>query len=164
MLEETGLVTKVEDNIAWVNTRSKLACSSCKVESTCGNGILEKYLSGRIFVSKVQNTISAKVGDQVVIAIPQASVTKAALVVYCIPLLGIICGALFGELGYGSEPVAIGASLVGLISGLFVIQIYNRKIGGNEHYMPKIVSKIVSKAPIDVIPSILETIKIKNID
>lgn len=141
MLRETGIVTKVEGDFAWVNTRSKLACSSCKVESSCGTSLLEKYLSDKVFISKINNELSAKVGDQVVISIAESAVTKASFFVYSIPLLGLIIGAFLADWFWGVELYTIMGSLTGFLCALFVIQSYNQKITDDEHYQPRMVSK-----------------------
>jgi len=146
VLKEMGLVTKVECGIAWVNTQSKLSCSTCQVESTCGNAILEKFLAGKIFISKLNNSLAAQVGDQVVISIPKSSVSKASLVVYGVPLLGMIGGALFGDFWFNFEPFSILFSAIGLALGLIFIHFYNQKIANTEQYMPTMVS-ILSRLP-----------------
>ncbi|TQV84990.1 SoxR reducing system RseC family protein [Aliikangiella coralliicola] len=160
MLQETGLVTKIENDIVWVNTQSKLACSSCKVESTCGNAILEKYLSGKVFVSKIKNELGAKVGDEVIIEIPKASVTRASFIAYVIPLFGLIMGAVIGEYWLKSELASIAVSFFGLICGLAYISFYNRKQADNERYTPKMVSKVSTS----IRALEFDSIKVKNIE
>ncbi len=159
MLKETGLVIKVENDIAWVNTQSKLACSSCQVESTCGNGILEKYLAGKVFISKIDNLLNAKVGDEVVISIPKTSVSKASLIVYGLPLLMLFIGAILGDIYFLSEIMSIFLGFVGLAVGIMMIKVFSRRIVNNQNYLPKMVFKI-SKS-VDV--SVFESIQIKNI-
>ena len=159
LLKESGLVTQIEGDLAWVNTANKLSCSSCKVESTCGNGILEKYLAGKVFISKIKNELDAKVGDQVEIAIPVSSVTRASLIVYCLPLLGLLIGAFIGDYWFSSESGAIVTSIFGLITGLTVTHFYNRKIADNEYYVPK----MVSKQSTNYAAQAFESIKVKNL-
>jgi sigma-E factor negative regulatory protein RseC len=160
MLKEIGLVTKIENNIAWVNTQSKLACSSCQVSSTCGNGILEKYLAGKIFISKIDNEIGAKVGDEVIIEIPKSSVTKASLLIYGIPLFSLMLGAFLGELLFTSELMSIFLSIVCMALGLFAIHLYNRKLASSEIFVPKMVAKKNTQFEV----SSFQSIKIKNIE
>ena len=160
MLKETGLVTKIESDLVWVNTQSKLACSSCQVESTCGNGILEKYLAGKIFISKIRNDLAAKVGDEVVIEIPKSSITKASLLVYGVPLFSLMLGAILGELLFSSELASIFLSLAGMSLGVIGIHIYNRKLVNSDLFVPRMVSK--HSAHRDV-PS-FESIEIKSIE
>ncbi|WP_444997664.1 SoxR reducing system RseC family protein [Aliikangiella sp. IMCC44359] len=158
MLQESGLVTRIENNIAWINTQAKLACSSCQVESTCGNGVLEKYLAGKIFISKLENTLDANVGDQVVISIPKARVTKASIIVYMIPLCALIIGAFIGN--YWSEALSILFSGIGFALGLLIIRLYNYQISKDKNYTPFMLSKIKSNKPYPQ----LDKVKIVNID
>ena len=159
MLKETGLVTKIEGDLAWVNTQSKLTCSSCQVESTCGNAILDKYLAGKVFISKVKNTLSAQIGDQVEISIPKASITKASLLVYWFPLFSLMVGALLGDYLFKTEVATIFTSFVGLAFSYFVIKFYNNHIMNNEIFQPK----MLSKSPTNYNLEPFNLIKIKNI-
>jgi sigma-E factor negative regulatory protein RseC len=140
MLHETGLVADLIGDLAIVQTQNQLACSSCKVVDTCGNGIVEKYLSGKIFSSEVYNRLNAKVGDKVVLEIPKASVTKASVIVYLIPLLSFILFASVASLFSYSENIIILISLFGLALGFVVTKFYNRRFLINELYLPKMVS------------------------
>ncbi|WP_185964489.1 SoxR reducing system RseC family protein [Aliikangiella marina] len=158
-LKETGLVTKIENGIAWVNTENKLSCSSCQVESTCGNGILEKYLAGKVFISKLDNLLNAKVGDRVDIIIPISSVTKAAFVAYTIPLLGLFVGAIAANQLFDNEIVVIFMSLLGFVCGLLITHSYNSKVAFDKDYVPKMIAKHSSGFS----PSEFESIRVKNL-
>ncbi|MCW8879548.1 MAG: SoxR reducing system RseC family protein [Kangiellaceae bacterium] len=163
-LTETGLVTKIEGNNAWVNTKAKLACSSCQVESTCGNGILEKYLAGKIFISLVPNQLNAEVGDEVILSVAKSSVTKASFVVYFMPLLLMTSFAFIAEKLFVSEPVTIISGMLGLSIGIVFISIYNRFVAKKEHFMPKMVSKMSPNSKTsDINVNDFKSIKIKNL-
>ncbi len=140
MLHETGLVSDLIGDLAIVQTQNQLACGSCKVVDTCGNGIVEKYLSGKIFSSEVYNRLNAKIGDKVILEIPKSSITKASIIVYIIPLLTFIISALVASLFSYSENMIILISLVGLASGFAVTKFYNRRLLNSELYLPKMVS------------------------
>ena len=140
MLRETGLVSDLIGELAIVQTQNQMACGSCKVVDTCGNGIIEKYLSGKIFSSKVFNCLNAKIGDKVILEIPNSSVTKASIIVYLVPLLSFIFFALVASLFFYSESLIIFTSLIGLASGFFVTKFYNRRLLNSELYLPKMVS------------------------
>ncbi|WP_196140869.1 SoxR reducing system RseC family protein [Aliikangiella sp. G2MR2-5] len=160
MLTEKGLVTHIEAGEAWVNTRAKLACASCKVESTCGNGILEKYIGDKIFVSKVANHLGARVGDEVTIALPKAAVTRASLVVYILPLFSMLAFALVAQLSNWSENFIILTGLLGFASGLFLVRLYHLKVKSSDEFEPK----MISKAETDFDKRQFDSIRIKQID
>jgi len=140
MLQEEGLVTQVVGNMATIITKNQLACSSCKVADSCGNGIVEKYLSGKLFSSEISNHLNAKVGDTVIIQIPKSSVTKASLIVYFIPLFGFMLFAIVTSLLNQTENIVILFSLFGLGLGMLVTKYYNRKVIKKESYLPTMVS------------------------
>lgn len=150
MLKEEGLVTQVMGNIATVITKNQLACSSCKVAESCGNGIVEKYLSGKTFTSQIKNRLNAQVGDTVIIQIPKSSITNASLIVYFIPLLGIMLFTVVASLLNQTENIIIMYSLIGLAFSLLVTKYYNQKVIKKELYLPKMVSisdAIIPKQP-----------------
>ena len=140
MLREKGLVTALDGNLAIVHTENKLACSSCKVSDSCGNGIVEKYLAGKIFISKIENKQNAKVGDEVYIEISKSSVTKASVIVYLVPLFAFLAGASITSLITTNENVIILYSLLSLFLGLLVTKFYNRYFLNAELYLPTMVS------------------------
>lgn len=140
VLHETGLVSNLIGDQAIVQTQSQLACASCKVVSTCGSGIVEKYFSGKIFSSQVNNRLNAKIGDKVILEIPKSSITKASLVVYLVPLLIFILFASVGSIYLNNENIIISISLIGLFLGFVVTKFYNRRLLNNELYLPKMVS------------------------
>jgi sigma-E factor negative regulatory protein RseC len=139
MLQEKGTVVALRGDNAIVQTQNQLSCGSCKVSSSCGNGIVEQYLSAKLFESELKNTIKAKVGQKVLIQISKSSVTQASLIVYFIPLLFLLSAALISELIQHSENMTILMGLSGLIFGLLVTKYYNHKWLKNELYLPKIV-------------------------
>lgn len=159
LLIEEGLVTQVDNQFAWVNTKSKLSCSSCKVESTCGNGILEKYLAGKIFVSKIPNKLNAKVGDEVKIGIKNSSITKASLMIYWLPLLGLILGSYLGQLLFQKEVLIILIGFTGFFISFLIIRLLNKKLESNVNYLPEMLSKKSNNFD----PHPFQSIKIKNI-
>jgi len=161
MLRETGFVSEIIGNQAVVLTQSQLACQSCKRVDACGNGIIEKFFSGKTFATQLPNLLDAKVGDQVTIEIEKSSVTKASIIIYLIPLVGLISFALSASLLGWSENFIIFCSILGLIFSLFVTKFYNNKIIDNEHYLPKMVSVVVEKS---IIKDTTGEIDIKNIN
>jgi len=144
MLRENGIVSDLKGNLAVVHTQNQLACSSCKVVDSCGNGLIEKYFLGKVFRSEIENSLDAKIGDQVVLQMPKSSVTKASIFVYIIPLIGLISFALVSSFFHAKEPLIIFSSFVGLIAGLLVTKYYNRLVVNNEFYTLKMVSIIDS--------------------
>lgn len=152
MFQETAVVSSINGNIASIITKNQLACGSCQLSNTCGNGLIEKYLSGKVFVSQVLNSLNAQVGDQVIVEIPSSSVTKASIISYFVPILMFFVFALIGEIvahddifyifrikNEQNQIVTIIFSLFGLFSGFMITKYYNHKRKDHEQYQIKMV-------------------------
>lgn len=146
MLYETGLVVELIADRAVIQTQSKSTCSACRSKDTCGNGMIDQYLSGRTFSIEVENLLDANIGQQVVIQVPKSSITRAAFFTYFIPLLTFISFAMVISQLSDNETWQIFISLIGLFLGFMVTKFYNLKIARHEFYTPRMVKLIGREA------------------
>jgi sigma-E factor negative regulatory protein RseC len=119
MMEERVQVVAVQGGHAVVRAASPAAgCGSCALQGGCGVSALGKLLRRQGRTWKVANTVAAKVGDEITVAVPDAAVLAAAFVAYLLPLLGLLAGAaVVASTGMGDPEVALGAGL-GLVAGI----------------------------------------------
>lgn len=142
MLTETGVVVGLNGFEALVQTQSRLACRSCAQSKGCGTGVIEEYLSSKTFITPLLNPLNAKVGDVVKLELPKASLVKASLVVYLLPLLLLMAFSAIASFAGFSEAYITIIGIAGLACGFLVIKFYNHKITNNEFYQPVMVSII----------------------
>jgi sigma-E factor negative regulatory protein RseC len=77
---------------------------------------------------RVRNPIRAQPGDRVVIGVHERGVVRASLLLYMLPLLGLILFAVFGGLvgerflAVASELPSIIGGLLGLLGGLALVR------------------------------------------
>lgn len=109
MIEETGRVVAIEEGAVWVETLRKTTCSSCSANTGCGHGLMDKLGVGRQrgFV-RVLSDLQLALNDVVVIGISEDLLLRTAILVYLLPLLGLLAGALL-------------ASSLGLAEGLIIL-------------------------------------------
>ncbi len=108
MTESEGLVRRLDGDFIWVDFRSE--CSTCTTSQGCGLG------SGRGKPShRVRNTVGARVGDTVIMSVPDGAVWRAAFRCYVLPLLIVLVVAALGR-ALGGE----GGSVAGVVIGLAV--------------------------------------------
>jgi sigma-E factor negative regulatory protein RseC len=93
----------------------------------------------------VDNSVNAKLGDYVVLSLDEGSVLRASAVLYLIPTLSLIAGALAGwkmaaRLGLGSDPASIAGALFGLALGLLLAKVFSAKMSRSTQYTPRIVA------------------------
>ncbi len=144
MVTESGTVISVQGSQAWVQTLRQSACQSCSVRQGCGQKALASLTSGQARQVRVSNTLGAKPGDVVTIAIPESALLKGSLLVYALPLLLMVIATMLADiLAPGQDLAAIVAALVGLGAGLGGTRWVSGR--GDKHWHP-MMGELVSPA------------------
>jgi sigma-E factor negative regulatory protein RseC len=157
MFTEIGQVIAKENDTVWVQTQSKTGCSSCKVSSTCGSGIVNKAFSHKVFVTPLKNTINAHINDEVEVGIPEDLVLKASLIVYLLPLISLMLALALSSLLLPdlSELGSILSAATGLALGFIGVSWFARRKSQQKQLEPMLL-KIV-KRPIEVTQIVTST-------
>jgi sigma-E factor negative regulatory protein RseC len=119
MLVETGRVVALEETAVWVETIRSSACGSCAARSGCGHRTLAGALTQdkglvRALETESLSAADCSVDDWVEISIPNATLSKGALLLYAAPLVFATLLALM------VEPLGEGAVIGGFFVGLSV--------------------------------------------
>lgn len=93
MIQERGVVTRVEGGIAFVQKPRSRKCENCSGKGSCM--LLEH---GDEVVIKVNNTLNARPGDEVSLQIGQQSHSKKHLFLFFIAIFALISGGAIGRL------------------------------------------------------------------
>ena len=126
MIEERGRVVAIGQEGIWVETVQRSGCHGCAAKSGCGTGLLGDFWASasRVFVpvdSAKRRQISLH--DTVRIGIADNTLATSALVVYLLPLVTMLLGALGGD-ALASEPGAIFGAVLGLVAGGMAVRLY----------------------------------------
>lgn len=142
MITESGKVVAITESQAWVQTIRASACQSCSARHGCGQRALASATGGRANQIRVANRLGAQVGDDVVLAIEEAALLRASVLVYAVPLLLMIAGAVVGHQWSGGQDLAavLGAA-AGMGVGFFAARRLQHSSG--DHYEPRML-RIVS--------------------
>lgn len=143
MIEEEGIVIQIFDEKARVRTTKSSACEGCAAASFCHP---EK---GSEMIIEVINPINAKVGERVKIGLKPGVYLKASFLVYMVPIIAFIIGAIIGkELAasflHTKDPdlwAIIGGAVL-LIPTFTLMRLYNRKIEKDKSYQPVILEVV----------------------
>lgn len=115
MNQEIVHVVDSQQHGVWVEAVQQSACQSCRVRTGCGQRTLQQLgRPMRLWVDAPDH--GYRVGDQVVLVMPQGGVALSALTLYGLPLLVMIVGAMLGQAWLGELTALFGAS-VGLLLG-----------------------------------------------
>lgn len=145
MAEHVGLVLNMfEDRTAEVIVDRKAFCNGCDDTGRC-----RACLAGARRVETVQNPIGARRGDVVFVYLEGSSLWTEALLVYIIPVMWLMAGALVGSgLGQGWKIGETGGAillgLAGLAIGFMIIFVISESLKHVHKIAPRIVSVIDS--------------------
>jgi len=115
MIEIPAKVTRVEGEVAWVSTNAPTSCGACGGKG-CGSSVFARLLHRDEPEYQVGNRVAARVGEDVVVGIPDGALLKATLTGYLVPLALVVLGAMVAA-RWGDVGAAAGAG-VGLLLAL----------------------------------------------
>lgn len=122
MKKEAQVISVSDDGTAELRVKRDSACGDC---ASCGG-----CNAGSVLV-KVKNSLSAKVGDTVLIETPSKTVVAVAALVYLLPLLLFFAGYAIGTLAAVS-PVLLGG--IGFAGALAAVIVCSRKLSAKIGY------------------------------
>lgn len=127
-VRQTGVVILDKGKTAVVRFQKSDACGHC---NACFR------LGGTEADVEIENSLHAKEGDVVVIELHGKSVFKASLIVYGIPLIGLIAGAALGST-VGDLYAALGAVLFAAGS-FFILRALEPRFSRMKEFKPRMV-------------------------
>lgn len=136
MIEEQARVVDVRGDVATVTTVRHSACGSCDAKRGCGTSLLSNWFPQRRLTFVVNNAIGARPGDTVVVGLDEGRLQRASLMLYGLPLLGLLVGAVGGEsiyrwMAWHPELGAVMGGLFGLTAALVLVRNATQHPSGN---------------------------------
>lgn len=137
-IQEEGVVVAVAADGVWIETQRQSGCQFCSSRGGCGVGIMQKALNRRQHRVRVHTDLPVKVGDHVQLLLPAAALVQASVLMYLLPLLGLIVGAMIGQSLLATDAGAIGGAVVGFAAVLLLIARQQNGLSRNGRYAPRI--------------------------
>ncbi len=133
-LRTVGTVTELSGDRATIAFRRSKACGDCHACVSFGSDQAK---------TELKNTLGAKVGDRVSVELHSGSVMKASLILYGIPLLALLAGAVAGSFigNLWTAVFGIGAAALALLA----IRLFEPKFRKRADFNP-IMIEIVARA------------------
>lgn len=156
MIKELANVVHLENGNVTVTSQIKSSCSGCSQLDTCGSGQVAKalpkpQLTLTLKYNKNDFERSLKVGDCVVLALPEKDIMTSAGQVYLFPLVGLISFSAIGQWFVNQQIISheLIALAIGLFGGYlgFRIAKFKQNYGKNsDSLQPKIVELLPEKS------------------
>jgi sigma-E factor negative regulatory protein RseC len=142
MIEEAGTVVELKGkHTAVVMCQKSSLCEHCATNGSCAIGD-----DNQTRLIEVQNFLDAAVGDRVCIATTTKSFLQSSFLIYIVPLIALVIGAVAGKLVGERLDTGLDPNLLSAIFGVFFMcgSFVLLRVGTNalarESYMPKIVA------------------------
>ncbi|MCK5511718.1 MAG: SoxR reducing system RseC family protein [Thermodesulfovibrionia bacterium] len=136
MIEETGIVTKIDGDMAKVAVQKRGACEGCAARGVCET-------SDDGMEIEAINSVQAQIGQTVKVSIKPQTYLKGTFFVYGIPLvvfiIGIIIGKNIGEKYFKTISSDIVSFIVGfcvLFISFVVVKAWSKKAETKVEYKP----------------------------
>jgi sigma-E factor negative regulatory protein RseC len=142
MNEEHGVVKEIHGSKALVLTDRQSMCGECVARGCC-----HMLGGGKEMLAEAINSVGAKTGDFVKIGIPEGIVTKASIVVYMVPSLGLVGGATLGyciarPIGFDINLLTLVGSIIGLGIAFTAVRLLSNTLSKRPSYRPEIIEII----------------------
>ena len=159
MIEETVQLASIEsDSAVWVRTQRQSSCGQCAMKTGCGTKVLsdyigEKLLDVRALLGPQVDASNLKVGDALIVGLPEQQMLKGSVVSYGWPIAGLFAGAIpASALGFADLSVAL-FGLAGLVTGLLAVKKFSQKIQNLSDWQPVVLRKADLAKPMTFVPT-----------
>ena len=120
LLRESGIVSSIEGEFAYIDAQRQSGCSGCSSSSGCGTSALATlFTNATQSAIKVKNTLDVQVGDHVVLTLDESRLIKHSFMAYGVPLIGLFLFAIiFARLSvYALDASETGADIAAIVGG-----------------------------------------------
>jgi sigma-E factor negative regulatory protein RseC len=149
MIEERAIIIALEplaqqsptenQSIATLEVVRKTACGLCGQTRGCGNSIWGKLLNHKSVNFTAQNSINAKVGDNVIVGIDERALVKSAMLLYMVPLATMFFGAILASRLSALEAAPLLGAGAGLLAGFLWVKGHTAGRSYYQNNQPKIL-------------------------
>lgn len=122
MIEQKATVISRDAHQVWVEAERQSTCGQCQARKGCGTGLLAKHVGQRFSRIAVSTNENLKVGQQVIVSIPEQALLSGAFMMYLLPLLLMFAAATLARMANSGELLEILAGLSGLVAGFYFVK------------------------------------------
>jgi len=137
MITEEGVVQQIAATRAFIIINRSSACAGCHSKSACLPSDTKEMIVEAI------NDINAQVGDRVQVSVPTSSLLKATFLVYFVPVLALVAGAITGS--NVAPSLQIDPTLASIVCGFLAmaavfgaVKWFDRGANSNVKYWPRV--------------------------
>jgi sigma-E factor negative regulatory protein RseC len=142
VIEEEGIIVGFKNGRALVKTERSAACNSCGSIEICQPSDRDKEN-----IVEAENSLGAREGDKVIIAVEAGELLKTSMMIYLFPLSLFVFGVLFGESVGDTLVPGMDKDIFSIMFGIFMLVVafagirtyYSNKKEIGQFTFPKII-------------------------
>jgi len=138
-LEQRVVIARIESgNRVWVQALGPESCERCAQGRGCGGGLFARLVSSRRPTVEVSCRIAhPRVGEIVVVSIPDGMLTRAAMAAYVAPLAGMFGFGTLANVCLQAPDVLVAAfGGTGLLAGFVISRMLSDRLMTSPDWMP----------------------------
>ena len=148
MIEEQAQVVEMDGDQLVLQAQTQSSCGSCAASKGCGTSVLSKVVGRKFSRFHADNSVDAEVGDTVIVGISEDALLRGSLVMYMIPIMGMLVFALVSDqlldlLAENRDLLIAGSGIAGLVSGSLLSRWYFQRRVNVHRFRPVVLRKIV---------------------
>ncbi len=126
MIQTRAVIIRLQGKDALVESTQGGGCGNCDSENGCSSGKLSQLFCSKPRRFLVRNDTNAPVGTLVEVAVPDGVLLYSALLMYLLPLVFLIVGAMaavhWADDASSSDAYSAIGGLIGLILGFLLVR------------------------------------------
>ncbi len=141
-LEEEGTIISISDGSAVVAVGTQGSCESCPSASVCHSDGDERRITAI-------NPVNAQPGQKVKVVMHAQMYLKGTILVYAVPMIILIAGAIFGKYladnffpDSSPDLMAAGVGFTGMVLAFLGAKYWSKGVENKEEYQP-VIEKIL---------------------
>ena len=148
MIEEQAQVVEKNGDQLVLQAQTKSSCGSCAASKGCGTSVLAKVVGRKFTRFHADNSVDAEVGDTVIVGISEQALLRGSLVMYMVPIMGMLVFALVSEqlvdmLAENRDLLIAGSGIAGLVTGSLLSRWYFQRRVNVHRFRPVVLRKII---------------------
>jgi len=113
-------VVAAKGNSVWVESDNQSACGGCSMAKGCGTKVISGYFNKDIGPLKMNNNFDGVIGDKIEVGIYNTTILKVSALIYLMPLVGLVIGAVSGDALGGGDISAMIFGAIGFAFGFYI--------------------------------------------
>ncbi|ORJ24650.1 SoxR-reducing system protein RseC [Rouxiella badensis] len=139
MMKEWATVISWQNGVAELRCETQAGCSSCHSRSGCGSRVLNELGPQTEHNLQVSSAEPLEPGQKVELGIMEGSLLRSALIVYMLPLFGVIFGGGVLQSLFKADVYALMGAVAGGAIGFASARYLASKVSDKAAYQPVIL-------------------------